>query len=114
MQSNYSTAKGASTPRKRYRNNGYTGHDNPLHRPGGASKAGLDQTFAKEAALRPAPAPGDAGRSTDSPGPPRHQPLGHRHRPPPGPDPSGCTPGDRPLRRRRAQDHHGQRTAGAP
>ena len=50
MQSNYSTAKGASTHRKRYRNNGYTDHDNPLHRPGGASKAGLDQTFAKEAA----------------------------------------------------------------
>ena len=51
MQSNYSTAKGASTHRKRYRNNGYTGHDNPLHRPGGGtSKAGLDQTFAKEAA----------------------------------------------------------------
>ena len=52
MQSDYSTAKGASTHRKRYRNNGYTDHDNPLHRPGGgASKAGLDQTFAKEAAL---------------------------------------------------------------
>ena len=51
MQSNYSTAKGASTHRKRYRNNGFTGHDNPLHRPGGSiSKAGLDQTFAKEAA----------------------------------------------------------------
>ena len=51
MQSDYSTAKGASTHRKRYRNNGYTDHDNPLHRPGGgASKAGLDQTFAKEAA----------------------------------------------------------------
>ena len=51
MQSNYSTAKGSSTHRKRHRNNGYTGHDNPLHRPGGAaSKAGLDQTFAKEAA----------------------------------------------------------------
>ena len=51
MQSDYSTAKGASTHRKRYRNNGVTGHDNPLHRPGGgASKAGLDQTFAKEAA----------------------------------------------------------------
>ena len=52
MQSNYSTAKGASTHRKRYRNNGHADHDNPLHRPGGgASKAGLDQTFAKEAAL---------------------------------------------------------------
>ena len=48
MQSNYSTAKGASTHRKRYRNNGYTDHDNPLHRPGGgASKAGLDQTFSQ-------------------------------------------------------------------
>ena len=52
MQSNYSTAKGASTHRKRYRNKAFTDHDNPLHRPGGgASKAGLDQTFAKEAAL---------------------------------------------------------------
>ena len=51
MQSNYSTAKGASTPRKRYRNKGFTDHDNPLHRPGGAgSRAGLDQAFAKEAA----------------------------------------------------------------
>ena len=70
MQSNYSTAKGASTHRKRYRNNGYTDHDNPLHRPGGAgSKAGLDQTFAKEAALDhllhkevPAAAPTPLGR----------------------------------------------------
>ena len=69
MQSNYSTAKGASTHRKRYRNNGYTGHDNPLHRPGGASKAGLDQTFAKEAASdqllpreTPAAAPTPLGR----------------------------------------------------
>ena len=52
MQSNYSTAKGASAHRKRHRNNGHTDHDNPLHRPGGSiSKAGLDQTFAKEAAL---------------------------------------------------------------
>ena len=51
MQSNYSTAKGASTHRKRNRNKGFTDHDNPLHRPGGgASKAGLDQTFATEAA----------------------------------------------------------------
>ena len=50
MQSDYSTAKGASTHRKRYRNNGYTGHDNPLHRPGGASRAGLDQTFSQAAA----------------------------------------------------------------
>ena len=51
MQSNYSTAKGASTHRKRYRNKGFTGHDNPLHRPGGgASKAGLDQTFSQAAA----------------------------------------------------------------
>ena len=50
MQSDYSTAKGASTHRKRYRNNGYTDHDNPLHRPGGASKAGLDQTFSQAAA----------------------------------------------------------------
>ena len=69
MQSNYSTAKGASAHRKRYRNNGYTGHDNPLHRPGGASKAGLDQTFAKEAASdqllpreAPAAAPTPLGR----------------------------------------------------
>jgi hypothetical protein len=69
MQSNYSTAKGASTHRKRYRNNGYTDHDNPLHRPGGASKAGLDQTFAKEAASdhllhkeAPAAAPTPLGR----------------------------------------------------
>ena len=69
MQSNYSTAKGASTHRKRYRNNGFTGHDNPLHRPGGTSKAGLDQTFAKEAALdhllpreTPAAAPTPLGR----------------------------------------------------
>ena len=51
MQSDYSTAKGASTHRKRYRNKGFTGHDNPLHRPGGgASKAGLDQTFSQAAA----------------------------------------------------------------
>ena len=51
MQSDYSTAKGASTHRKRYRNNGYTDHDNPLHRPGGGiSKAGLDQTFSQAAA----------------------------------------------------------------
>ena len=69
MQSNYSTAKGASTHRKRYRNKGFTDHDNPLHRPGGASKAGLDQTFAKEAALdqllpreTPAAAPTPLGR----------------------------------------------------
>ena len=51
MQSNYSTAKGASTHRKRYRNKGFTDQDNPLHRPGGgASKAGLDQTFSQAAA----------------------------------------------------------------
>ena len=51
MQSNYSTAKGSSTHRKRHRNKAFTDHDNPLHRPGGAgSRAGLDQTFAKEAA----------------------------------------------------------------
>ena len=51
MQSDYSTAKGSSTHRKRYRNNGFTGHDNPLHRPGGAgSKASLDQTFSQAAA----------------------------------------------------------------
>ena len=70
MQSNYSTAKGASTHRKRYRNKGFTGHDNPLHRPSGAgSKAGLDQTFAKEAASdqllpqdAPAAAPTPLGR----------------------------------------------------
>ena len=70
MQSNYSTAKGASTHRKRYRNKGYAGHDNPLHQPGGgASKAGLDQTFATEAASDqllprevPAAAPTPLGR----------------------------------------------------
>ena len=69
MQSDYSTAKGASTPRKRYRNKAFTDHDNPLHRPGGASKAGLDQTFAKEAASdhllhkeAPAAAPTPLGR----------------------------------------------------
>ena len=70
MQSDYSTATGASTHRKRYRNNGFTGHDNPLHRPGGSiSKAALDQTFAKEAALdqllpqdAPAAAPTPLGR----------------------------------------------------
>ena len=70
MQSDYSTAKGSSTHRKRYRNNGYTDHDNPLHRPsGGASKNGLDQTFAKEAASdqllpreTPAAAPTPLGR----------------------------------------------------
>ena len=69
MQSDYSTAKGSSTHRKRYRNKGFTGHDNPLHRPGGASKAGLDQTFAKEAASdqllhkeAPAAAPTPLGR----------------------------------------------------
>ena len=69
MQSNYSTAKGTSTHRKRYRNNGFTDHDNPLHRPVGASKAGLDQTFAKEAASdhllhkeAPAAAPTPLGR----------------------------------------------------
>ena len=70
MQSNYSTAKSASTHRNRHRNNGFTGHDNPLHRPGGgASKAGLDQTFAKEAASdqllhkeAPAAAPTPLGR----------------------------------------------------
>ena len=69
MQSDYSTAKGASTHRKRYRNNGYTDHDNPLHRPGGASKAGLDQTFSQTAALdallpreTPAAAPTPLGR----------------------------------------------------
>ena len=72
MQSDYSTAKGASAHRKRYRNNGYTDHDNPLHRPsGGASKNGLDQTFAKEAASdqllpreTPAAAPTPLGRPT--------------------------------------------------
>ena len=70
MQSNYITAKGASTHRKRNRNNGHTDHDNPLHRPGGgASKAGLDQTFATEAASdqllprdAPAAAPTPLGR----------------------------------------------------
>ena len=70
MQSDYSTAKGASTHRKRNRNNGFTDHDNPLHRPGGAgSKAGLDHTFAKEAASdqllpreAPAAAPTPLGR----------------------------------------------------
>ena len=59
MQSNYSTAKGASTHRKRYRNKGFTGHDNPLHRPGGgASKAGLDQTFSQAAASGRSSCPG--------------------------------------------------------
>ena len=68
MQSDYSTAKGASTHRKRYRNNGVTGHDNPLHRPGGGtSKAGLDQTFSQTAAQDALLPPGDASRSTDSP-----------------------------------------------
>ena len=70
MQSDYSTAKGASTHRKRYRNNGFTDHDNPLHRPGGgASKAGLDQTFSQAAAQdtllppeTPAAAPTPLGR----------------------------------------------------
>ena len=70
MQRNYSTAKGASTHRKRYRNNGYTDHDNPLHRPGGGtSKAGLDQTFSQSAAQdallhkeAPAAAPTPLGR----------------------------------------------------
>ena len=70
MQSNYSTAKGASTHRKRYRNKGFTDHDNPLHRPGGgASKAGLDQTFSQAAAQdallhkeTPAAAPTPLGR----------------------------------------------------
>ena len=70
MQSNYSTAKGASTHRKRYRNKGFTNHDNPLHRSGGgASKAGLDQTFATEATSdlllpqeTPAAAPTPLGR----------------------------------------------------
>ena len=70
MQSDYSTAKGASTHRKRYRNNGVTDHDNPLHRPGGgASKAGLDQTFSQAAAQdallpreAPAAAPTPLGR----------------------------------------------------
>ena len=70
MQSDYSTAKGASTHRKRYRNNGVTGHDNPLHRPGGGtSKAGLDQTFSQTAAQdallpreTPAAAPTPLGR----------------------------------------------------
>ena len=70
MQSDYSTAKGASTHRKRNRNNGVTGHDNPLHRPGGgASKAGLDQTFSQAAAQdallpreAPAAAPTPLGR----------------------------------------------------
>ena len=114
MQSNYSTAKGSSTPRKRYRNNGYTDHDNPLHRPGGASKAGLDQTFSQGSGLRihllpreaPAAAPTPLGRpainrwAIDT-GP--RLDLTHR----------GGTPGNRPLRRRRAQDHHGQRTAGS-
>ena len=52
MQSDYSTDQGASTHRKRNRNKGFTDHDNPLHKPGGGagSKAGLDQTFATEAA----------------------------------------------------------------
>ena len=64
MQSDYSTAKGASTHRKRYRNKGFTDHDNPLHKPGGgASKAGLDQTFSQAAAqdaLRPRETPAAA------------------------------------------------------
>ena len=51
MQSDYSTDQGASTHRNRNRNKGFTGHDNPLHRSGGAgNKAGLDQSFATEAA----------------------------------------------------------------
>ena len=70
MQSDYSTAKGTSAHRKRHRNNGFTGHDNPLHRPGGgASKAGLDQTFSQAAAQdallpreTPAAAPTPLGR----------------------------------------------------
>ena len=75
MQRNYSTAKGSSTHRKRYRNNGYTGHDNPLHRSGGAgNKAGLDQSFAKEA-----PSDQLLPRETPAAAP---TPLGHRHRPP--------------------------------
>ena len=67
MQSNYSTAKGTSTHRKRYRNNGYTDHDNPLHRPGGgASKAGLDQTFS-QAAAQDALLPRDAPAAAPTP-----------------------------------------------
>ena len=64
MQSNYSTDQGASTHRKRYRNKGFTDHDNLLHRPGGGvSKAGLDQTFSQAAAqdaLRPRETPAAA------------------------------------------------------
>ena len=67
MQSDYSTAKGASTPRKRYRNNGFTDHDNPLHRPGGGtSKAGLDQTFS-QAAAQDALLPRDAPAAAPTP-----------------------------------------------
>ena len=67
MQSNYSTAKGASTHRKRYRNNGHADHDNPLHRPGGgASKAGLDQTFS-QAAAQDALLPRDAPAAAPTP-----------------------------------------------
>ena len=71
MQSDYSTAKGASTHRKRNRNKGFTDHDNPLHKLGGGagSKAGLDQTFSQAAAQdallpreTPAAAPTPLGR----------------------------------------------------
>ena len=67
MQSNYSTAKGTSTHRKRYRNKAFTDHDNPLHRPGGgASKAGLDQTFS-QAAAQDALLPRDAPAAAPTP-----------------------------------------------
>ena len=67
MQSDYSTAKGTSTHRKRYRNNGHADHDNPLHRPGGgASKAGLDQTFS-QAAAQDALLPRDAPAAAPTP-----------------------------------------------
>ena len=67
MQSNYSTNQGPSTHRKRYRNNGHADHDNPLHRPGGgASKAGLDQTFS-QAAAQDALLPRDAPAAAPTP-----------------------------------------------
>ena len=67
MQNNYSTNQGPSTHRKRYRNNGHADHDNPLHRPGGgASKAGLDQTFS-QAAAQDALLPRDAPAAAPTP-----------------------------------------------
>ena len=68
MQSDYSTAKDSSTHRKHYRNNGvYRPRQPAAPAGGGASKAGLDQTFSQSSGLRIQLLPRETPAATPTP-----------------------------------------------